>query len=238
MLLLLIPGYVASAWGRPRGPHIEEQTAARAGSQVLIQAHWPMGHFTTLTHSTEREKAKNNGWGGGGGWAGRKKLYKQHRDGLNRWSRTTWGPSRITSTKVDHVPLDVWVIAGAKISCLPKMCVQSPTDWLCSSENMHCITASSDSYVHGREHVIMCTIQPWKSSKRHSAPCSHLCTAHILSSALTDRETALQTTGKSSQLEGSCPKGRNREEKNQGEWRLIKGKPCFGRQSSSVWSSN
>lgn len=72
MLLLLIPGYVASAWGRPRGPHIEEQTAARAGSQVLIQAHWPMGHFTTLTHSTETEKAKNNGWGWGGARQGGK----------------------------------------------------------------------------------------------------------------------------------------------------------------------
>lgn len=39
MLLLLIRGYEASARGRPRGPHMEEQTAARAGSQVLIQAH-------------------------------------------------------------------------------------------------------------------------------------------------------------------------------------------------------
>lgn len=74
------------------------------------------------------------------------------------------------------------------------------------------VSASFDSNIHGREHGILCTVQPWKSSKRHSAPRSHLCMAHILSSALTDRETDLLTTYKSSQLEGSCPKGRNGEE--------------------------
>lgn len=127
-----------------------------------------------------------------------------------------------------NVPLNVWVISGAKMSCLPTTYTQTPTDWLCSSKRWELI---SDSNIHGGEHGIMCTVQPWNSSKRHPAPCSHLCITRILSSALTDRETALLTTDKSSQLERSCPKGRNRGEKkkNWGGWRLIKGKPCFGR---------
>lgn len=133
-----------------------------------------------------------------------------------------------------NVPLNVWVISGAKMSCLPKTYTQTPTDRLCSSKRWELI---SDSNIHGGEHGIMCTVQPWNSSKRHPAPCSHLCITRILSSALTDRETDL-LTDKSNQLERSCPKGRKRGEKKKLGRVTPDQREALLWPSTSVWSAN
>lgn len=59
-------------------------------------------------------------------------LYKRHGEGLNRKNRlfnkqNNGEPSRMKqSTPVDHVPLDVGVPSGAKLSCLLKTYSHTP----------------------------------------------------------------------------------------------------------------
>ena len=97
------------------------------------------------------------------------------------------------------------------------------------------LRASRDSNIHGTERAVMCTGQPQNSSKRHprtpGATYVWLLSFHLRWQP--ERRTHWRQTRRAtlSQLGGSCPKGRNggEEKKKLREWRLIKGKPCFGR---------
>lgn len=211
--MLLLPG------GGPRGPPHGGTNSSQgweSGVNTSSLTDGPL-HYINTQH-TDRESPGRN----------------KAREGWNREQK-----SSINSTEVDFIHPNrqnilfqeatvkndekqprwivfQWVVSGMPVFCGAQAWEQPPAESLSWGERHEFLRASFHSGIHGGERVIMWTLQPWNSSNKAPAPCSHLCVSHILLSVLTDRETELLTTVKTSDAEPirrKLPKGKKQRRK-------------------------